>query len=294
MSRECAIALVPSTFAPASSSSRRQASSRSRWSGRRTRRRSGSRPPRAAARSSAARARRPPRRRARRACRTPGAPSSSPGRRRRRAAPARRRAAVGALAAEERRVARVEQRKPVARAGRPRGEAGVAGERRPHAVGVAEQSAASKLSRARSRVEREQRLGVSRCRSSPPPRAVAPGPRARPAPPRRGARAAASSPRRARGHRELRVGELQLLAALLARRLDASLRLRRARSRSIRPASIPITSRVARGPRAGRRWIGTRHSVTRRGGPGALPADQGAPSCAPRTLPARPRRVKHR
>ena len=199
---------------------------------------------------------------------------------------------VGALAAEEGGVRDVEQRQP-ARA-RRRGRVAAPASRASAArtrVRLAEHERRVEPLAAEVRVEREQRLGVVAPAVGrllhEPPRAVLARDRLR--------LGAAHEPRPARlaelaRDRELRVGELERLAArprVLRPRRFAS---RRARSRSIRPASIADHLRVARGPQR-RAEVDRNTSALRsdRGGPGALPADQGAPFARSRGRYARRR-----
>ena len=154
---------------------------------------------------------------------------------------------AGPLAAEERGVARVEQRQPVARAARPRREARGRAPA-PRAPARRRRGRAPCRSAAEVGVEREQRLGVVEAPVRwPPPRAAAPGPRARPPRPRRAARAAASSPRRARersraGRREPHVvvarrrSRASAVASPARAACSSRFASRRARSRSIRPS----------------------------------------------------------
>ena len=189
----------------------------------------------------------------------------------------------------------VEQRQPLARADRPGRRARVARERCPHALGLAEHERRVEPLAAELRVEREQRLGVV----APSvgrlphelPRAVLARDRLRLRP--------VHEPRPARlaelaRDGELRVGELERLAAR-PRVLHTSLRLA-PRALEIDPSCLHRRSPPCR-PRSATAGGGrSEHVALRwdRGGPGALPADQGAPSRAPRTLPRRPRARKPR
>ena len=132
---------------------------------------------------------------------------------------------VGALAAEEGGVRDVEQRQPLARAGRPGRRPRIARERRPHPLGLAEHERRVEPLAAEVGVEREQRLGVVAAAVGrllhQPARAVLARHRLR--------LRAAHEPRPARlaelaRDRELRVGELERLPAR-PRVLHAPLRL---------------------------------------------------------------------
>ena len=208
-------------------------------------------------------------------------------------------------------MARVEQWQPVTRAGRARGEAGVG---RPAPPAPARRRRAPARRRSRGRASSGSSASSAPAWSRRPFVASSTSRRARSS----RATASASARRTSRGQlgspssraiATLRVGEAHVAGLHCTAAEPSRARSRRPPARPAAAASppagrgrdrsvlrpSPITSRVARGPQC--RAEVDRNATFRsyrRGGAEPLPAAQGAPSCALRTLPREPRARQQR